>query len=69
MGWADLIFNLVLCLGDLLSFVVASHEISKRARLAGAGLAPNGKPDDWRCPTSLEVSRVVGSTMDSRGKD
>jgi hypothetical protein len=31
MGWADLIFNLVLCLGDLISFVIACHDVGKRA--------------------------------------
>jgi hypothetical protein len=31
MGWAELLFNLVLCLGDLLSFVVAFHDPSRRS--------------------------------------
>jgi hypothetical protein len=31
MGWADLLFNLVLCLGDLLNFAMACHGLSKRA--------------------------------------
>ncbi len=31
MGWADLLFNFVLCLGDLLSFAMACHDVSKRA--------------------------------------
>jgi hypothetical protein len=42
MGWADLIFNLVLCLGDLLSFFLATHELNKRTRLAGPGPYSHG---------------------------
>jgi hypothetical protein len=68
MGWADLIFNLVLCLGDLLSFVVVSHDLSKRARLAGPGPHPNVEPDAWRCPNASEIARVIGVTPASRSE-
>lgn len=37
MVWAELVVNLVLCLGDLLSFVIASHDVGKRVRLATPG--------------------------------
>jgi hypothetical protein len=62
MGWADLIFNLVLCLGDLLSFVMASHELRKRAQFAGPGPHPRFEPDAWRCPDSSQIARIVGAT-------
>jgi len=64
MGWAELIFNLVLCLCDLFSFVVASHDLSKRARLA----SPGPHSDDWRCPDSFEVARILGAAAASRSE-
>ncbi len=65
MGWADLIFNLVLSLGDLLSFVIASHELSKRAQLAGPGPHSNFEPDSWRCPDASQIARVIASDRGS----
>jgi hypothetical protein len=31
MGWTELLFNLVLCLCDLVNFAMACHDLSKRA--------------------------------------
>jgi hypothetical protein len=68
MGWADLFFNLVLCLGDLLSFVMASHDLSKRAQLASPGPHPRFEPDAWRCPDPSETARVIGATPRREGR-
>ncbi len=68
MGWAELIFNLVLCLCDLCSFVVASHDLSKRTRLASPGPHSDVEPDAWRCPDSSEIARVIRAAPASRNE-